>query len=126
MWCLCVLFMHADNFRVYIYAEIGIQVLLTRTGSMFTASACVHARTHAHTHTRTHTHTLKSSALCYGYDVHMSIALCRTKLRHMLTRDWLGFFERFGKEWLFPSLRDAVNHAEMGVRLVVGELSKGK
>ena len=38
--------------------------------------------------------------------------------RDMLTRS--GFFDRFGKEWLFPSLQDAVNHAEMGVRLVSG------
>ena len=36
----------------------------------------------------------------------------------MLSRS--GFFDRFGKEWLFPSLQDAVNHAETGVRLVRG------
>ena len=29
-----------------------------------------------------------------------------------------GFYELCGKEWLFPSIQDAVNHALTGDRLV--------
>ena len=31
-----------------------------------------------------------------------------------------GFYELCGKEWLFPSIQDAVNHALTGERLVSG------
>ena len=30
----------------------------------------------------------------------------------------VGFFEICGKEWLFPSVQDAVNHALLGSKLV--------
>ena len=30
----------------------------------------------------------------------------------------VGFFEKYGKEWLFPSLQDAVNHSMVGQKLV--------
>ena len=36
--------------------------------------------------------------------------------RDMLER--VGFFDKCGKEWLFPSLQDAVNHALIGEKLV--------
>lgn len=36
--------------------------------------------------------------------------------RDMLDR--AGFFELCGKEWLFPSIQDAVNHAVLGTKLV--------
>ena len=30
----------------------------------------------------------------------------------------VGFFDKCGKEWLFPSLQDAVNYALIGEKLV--------
>ena len=36
--------------------------------------------------------------------------------REMLER--VGFFEKYGKEWLFPSIQDAVNHSMVGQKLV--------
>jgi hypothetical protein len=56
--------------------------------------------------------------LIFDYDkIGIQILLARAAKpnRDMLSRS--GFFDRFGKEWLFPSLQDAVNHAETGVRL---------
>ena len=36
--------------------------------------------------------------------------------RDVLSRS--GFFHRLGKKWLFPSMQDAVNHAQHGLPLV--------
>ena len=41
---------------------------------------------------------------------------CTEENRDMLER--AGFFDLCGKEWLFPSIQDAVNHALLGAKLV--------
>ena len=43
--------------------------------------------------------------------------------RDMLER--VGFFEKCGKEWLFPSIQDAINHAQEGSKLVSAPLLVG-
>ena len=46
----------------------------------------------------------------------MVISVIVEENRDMLDRT--GFFDLCGKEWLFPSIQDAVNHAVLGTKLV--------
>ena len=62
------------------------------------------------------------SALCVcTITMLVSIKVCYVLCYAEHNRDILervGFFDKCGKEWLFPSIQDAINHAQQGSKLV--------
>ena len=66
---------------------------------------------------RAHTHTQHTHAHILSYASYKVLYICTLEVnKEMLSRS--GFMDQFGKEWLFPSIEDAVRFATEGKKAV--------
>ena len=114
---------HNSHTRTHTYTRVHT---LTHVRTHTHTRTHTHIRTHTHTHeARTYTHTRSAHTHTHTYTKHTCTYKCNCYIHVVFTietnREILlraGFMKQFGKEWLFPSIEDAVRFATEGNKVV--------